>query len=205
MAAPAEPSATIPPAGETGADQRVLLHDADWADYERLLELRGESAVPRLVYLHGELELTTPSVDHEGDRKRLARLIEAWAEEADVALEGFGSWTLKTPGQRRGAEADECYLVGPVDGRPELPHVVIEVVRTSGGIDKLEVYRGLGVPEVWFWEQGRLSFFRLEGEGYRRVQRSRVLPGLDATLIQTCMDAPTQTRAVRMLREAMRA
>jgi Uma2 family endonuclease len=207
MAATAKPIATTPPA-ETpiaGCDQRVVLHGASWTDYERLLELRGEIAVPRLTYLNGELELMTPSVEHEGDKKRLARLIEAWAEEADVQLEGFGSWTLKSGARKRGAEADECYVVGPLDDEPKLPHFVIEVVRSSGGVDKLEVYRGLEVPEVWFWEQGRLSFFSLERDGYRRVERSRFVPGLDLALIQACMNAPTQTQAVRMLREAVRA
>jgi Uma2 family endonuclease len=190
-----------------GIDQRVLLHGADWADYERLQQLRGEGGVPRLTYLNGELELMTPSVDHEGDKKRLARLLEAWAEEADVPLEGFGSWTLKSASQARGAEADECYLVGVVEGDPKLPHIVIEVVFSSSGIDKLEVYRGLGVPEVWFWERGQLSLYGLEadGNGYRRLERSRYLPRLDLALIHRCMQAPTQTQAVRLLREAMRA
>jgi hypothetical protein len=31
---------------------------------------------------------------------------------------------------------------------PQVPDIAIEVVWTSGGIDKLEVYRGLDVPEV---------------------------------------------------------
>ncbi|NEX15905.1 MAG: hypothetical protein C1943_04520 [Halochromatium sp.] len=34
-------------------DQIVLLNHADWSDYERLLESRGESAVPRLTFIDG--------------------------------------------------------------------------------------------------------------------------------------------------------
>jgi hypothetical protein len=49
----------------------------------------------------------TPSVYHEGDKTRLGRLIEAWAEEADVLLEGFGSWALK-------AEATQHFLSWPI-------------------------------------------------------------------------------------------
>lgn len=182
-----------------------MLWGAQWADYERLQELRGEGAVPRLTYLDGVLELMTPSVYHEGDKTRLARLIETWAEEADVPLEGFGSWTLKAEAKQRGAEADECYVLGPLEGEPALPDFVIEVVRTSGGIDKLAVYRGLGVPEVWFWQRRQLSFFALAEDGYHRIARSRFVPGLDLDLIRSCMDAPTQTEAVRQLRRAMRA
>jgi Uma2 family endonuclease len=186
-------------------DQRVVLHGAGWADYERLLELRGEGAVPRLTYLNGALEVMTPSIDHEGDKKRLARLLEAWAGQADVALEGFGSWTLKSAGQARGTEADECYVVGAFDGEPTVPQIAIEVVRSGGGIDKLEVYQGLGVPEVWFWERGQLRCYCLDKDssGYRPLERSLFLPGLDLALIQRCMLAPSQTEAIRLLRAEM--
>jgi hypothetical protein len=49
-------------AGEPGAafadrDERVFLHGVSWEDYERIASLRGESAVPRLIYLDGVLEL----------------------------------------------------------------------------------------------------------------------------------------------------
>jgi hypothetical protein len=44
-------------------------------------------------------------------------------------------------------------------GTPSLPDVAIEVIWTRGGLDKLDVYRGLGVPEVWTWQEGRLRFY----------------------------------------------
>jgi len=43
----------------------------------------------------------------------------------------------------------------------------------------LEVYRGLGVREVWVWKKGRLGAYLLRGERYVRAARSRLLPGLD--------------------------
>jgi Uma2 family endonuclease len=54
-----------------GVDERVRLHGVPWADYERLVEIRGESAVPRMTYLQGELELMTPSHPHERIKKML--------------------------------------------------------------------------------------------------------------------------------------
>ncbi len=77
------------------ADQRVLLRAASWADYQRLDQLRGESAAPRLTFLHGALELMSPGFPHETDKKTLARIIEAWADLTGVELTGAGSWTLK--------------------------------------------------------------------------------------------------------------
>ena len=57
-------------------DQRVRLSGVAWGDHQRLLDLRGDRAVPRLTYLNGDLELMPPSVDHEGQKTRLGRLIE---------------------------------------------------------------------------------------------------------------------------------
>ena len=181
-------------------DQRVRLTGVAWGDYQRLLALRGERAVPRLTYLAGELELMSPSVYHEGMKTRLARLIEDYARLCDILVEGFGSWTLHNEEQERGAEADECYVIGPLSGTPTLPDFAVEVVWTRGGIDKLEVYRGLGVPEVWVWQEGRLRFYTLGDDGYRAALRSSFLPALDPRLVEDCMAAASQNEALAALR-----
>ena len=94
----------------------MCLHDIAWEDYETLLAIRGERAGLRITFLKGELELMSPSVTHEGWKIRLGRLLEAWAEDRGVELEGFGSWTVKSQAVERGAEPDECYLIGPLTG-----------------------------------------------------------------------------------------
>jgi len=186
-------------------DQRVTLHGIRWQDYEALLAMRGESSAIRVTYLNGELELMTPSITHEDLRVRLGRLLYAYAEETGIELEGFGSWTVRNEAKARGIEADECFVLGPVVEPPTVPHLAIEVIWTSGGIDKLDVYRGLGVPEVWFWQDGALRIYLLDGDGYRRSPRSRLLPDLDPDLIVRCMAYPSQTQAVRGLRAAITA
>jgi len=79
------------------------------------------------------------------------------------------------------------------------------VIWTSGGINKLEVYRKLAVREVWFYERGTLRFFALRGERYEATPRSELLPTFDAELPICCMAEPSQTDAVRALRTALRA
>ncbi|NBC48761.1 MAG: Uma2 family endonuclease [Gammaproteobacteria bacterium] len=186
-------------------DQVVVLDHAEWNDYERLLEIRGESATPRLTFIDGVLELMTPSWSHETDKKTLARLIETWAFAMDVALSGAGSWTIKSTLAKRGAEPDECYLLEPINDEPSRPDIAIEVVRSSGVLNKLEVYRALEVPEVWFWKDGRLDFYGLDGDQYQSLERSRKLPSLDPALIESCMTAPTQTEAIQQLRRSLKA
>jgi len=186
-------------------DHFVYRNPATFRDYEALLEQRGDSSVPRITYLEGVLELMTPSRYHEGDKKKLARLLEAWAEEKGVMFEGFGSWTLKNREKQRGAEPDECYTVGRrAETEEDRPDIAIEVIWTSGGIDKLEVYRQLNVREVWIYERGTLQFFSLRGEQYAPIARSEFLPDLDVALILQCMTEPTQGGAVKALRAALR-
>lgn len=93
---------------------------------------------------------------------------------------------------------------GARDAEPTIPDIAIEVVWTSGGIDKLEVYRGLRVPEVWFWQKGALRFVVLQDQEYLDSTRSRLLPDLDPALIARRMGESSQTQAVRALRAALR-
>ena len=186
-------------------DHFVFLRDVSFRDYEALLEMRGERSVPRMAYSQGVVELTTPSRFHEQDKTRFARLLEAWAEEMGIQLEGLGSWTLKNSRDERGAEPDECYTVGRIaDSDDDRPDIAIEVIWTSGGLDKLEIYQKLGVREVWFYEHGSLKFFSLRGESYQECERSPLLPEADPEFLVRFMAEPSQVAAVRALRAALR-
>lgn len=184
-------------------DHFVYLR-VDWQGYQQLLAMRGESSVPRITYLEGLAELMSPSRYHEIDKTRFARLLETWSEIAGVPLEGYGSWTLEDEEADRGAEPDECYTVRRVvKSDEERPDIAIEVVWTSGGINKLEVYRKLGVREVWFYTRGKLRFFALRREPddvYREIPHSELLPQLPVDVLLSCMQEPDQTSAVRALR-----
>lgn len=186
-----------------GIDQRVTLHGIDWAQYELMLAIRGDRSGVRMTYLNGELELMSPSTGHEGYKTCIARLLEAYAEESGIDLNGFGSWTIKKAIRARGAEPDECYVIGPLKehGTPDL---AIEVVWTRGGIDKLEVYRGLGVPEVWFWEDDRFVVHVLQDGQYTVADRSALFADLDLALLLKHVDPDRQTSAVAAYRRALR-
>jgi len=74
---------------------------------------------------------------------------------------------------------------------------------TTGGLDKLEVYRGLGVREVWIWQEGALTFHVLRGGAYMRTPTSGLLPDLDASVLASFMSGASQTQAVRDYRKAL--
>jgi Uma2 family endonuclease len=185
------------------ADHRVVLAGATWEHYELELAMRGEKSVPRLAYLEGAMELMSPSRDHERITSYLGRLIEVFAELHDIELSPYRSWTLKNE-RSAGAEPDECYIIGE-DQSKARPDLVIEVIWTSGGLDKLEIYRRLGIDEVWFWIDGRLEIHALRDGGYERAPRSRWLPGLDLELVCTFLDRRSVHVAKRDFREALRS
>ena len=81
-------SSHVPLAVAESIDQRVYLHDITWSDYESLLAACGDQCGVRVTYLDGELELMTPSTDHESVKTRLARLLEAFAEEKEIERSG---------------------------------------------------------------------------------------------------------------------
>jgi len=87
---------------------------------------------------------------------------------------------------------------------PKRPDLAIEVVWTSGGIQKLDVYSGLQVREVWMWKDGRISVYELEGNAYAERDQSGCLPELDLTLLARFIDVHPMTRAVREYRDALR-
>ncbi len=187
-------------------DQRVFLYEKSWGEYLKLLEVRGERKRPRIYYLDGTIELMTTSRGHEGLKKMLARLVEAWADEHDREFNGYGEFTMKRRAMKVGAEADECYFV---DGRwrtEKFPELAIEVVWTRGGLRKLDIYARLGVRELWLIGKAlEIEVHVLRGKRYVRAERSVIFPELDLSWLAGFMSNDSQTQAVRALRRAMRA
>lgn len=190
---------------EPSHDQVVHLSSVSWEDYERIDALRGESSVPRLTYVDGVLELMSPGTAHESDKTKLARLFEAYIEYLGIPAEGIGSWTVKNKKKKLGAEPDECYVftTAPIAPSLKAPDLVIEVVYSSGNLDKLALWRQLGAKEVWFWQHGELAVFVRRGDGFGPARRSVLVPEIDLDLIVRCMREKTQTAAVRVLRAAL--
>jgi Uma2 family endonuclease len=184
-------------------DRIVLLQDVAWEDYERLLELRGERSAPRIAFLDGVVELMSPSLPHDSLKSRIGRLVEVWCLEKDVEFRAAGAWTLKNKRQRRGVEADECYIFG-TEPKPRRPHLAIEVVWTSGRMDKLEIYRRIGVSEVWVWRNERLSVHVLRGGAYEAAPASEVLRGIDLDELVQYLDRPTDSQCIREYRSRIR-
>lgn len=197
----------LPPPGEVigTADERVIMRGVPWSHYEVYLALRGESAVPRLSYLKGTLEIMSPSESHERIKSRIGCLVEVFLLHHDIEFETVGSWTLKDAPELSGAEPDECYKLG-ADRSGDRPHLAIEVEWTSGGLDKLAIYARLRVPEVWRWREGQLTAHVLGDAGeYTEARRSALLPALELDRIAAHLHAESTSAAIRAYRAELEA
>ncbi len=198
---------TAVPLGEfvPEADRRIVLHGLGWAGYQALLALRGERRGPRIAYLDGSVELMGPSRNHEGIKSSLGRLLEAYCTERGIAWSPYGAWLLDDESAEAGAEPDECYIFGADPNSKAIPDLVIEVVWTSGGINKREIYRRLGIREVWFWKRDAITLFVLDGDDYTQRNESEWVPGVDLALLCRLTDVTPVSAAVAELQAILRA
>ena len=179
-----------------------MIHGVPWQTYSAIRELLDSPGL-RMSYIEGTLELMTPSPLHELRKTSIARLVSEFAIARDVRLIGYGSTTFRREAKERGLEPDECYVLG--GELRDAPDIALEVVVRSGGINKLPIYAGLGVREVWFYQNDAFRLFRLEGDGYVEIAQSGLVPALDFSVLATFAARQDQHDAVREYRELLRA
>ena len=149
-------------------------------------------AIPglRIAYLDGYIEFMTTGKENERIKKLIAILLELYLFELGIVFFPAGNATCEA--EERGASfaPDESYCLGEDKDYPDLG---IEIVLTSGGVQKLEKYRRFNVREVWFWDKERVSVYvlrdaeKIAGGRYERSPRSELLPQLDLELLKQCV------------------
>ena len=182
------------------AEQRVVVCGISWKRYLVFDKKLGDDRPgPRLYYLDGELEIITTSNEHERIKKWLGGFMGIYFDEAQTEIMPRGQATMRLALKAAGAEPDESWCIG---AEKEFPDLVLEIALTSGGINKLEVYRRFRVPEVWFWRRDKVEIFALGSSGsYARVQKSHLLPRLNISLLERC----TAIRSWQRARQTFRA
>ena len=189
----------MPPLLNKTTDQRIV-HYGTWEQFKFIQKGFEGSPGVRLFYYDGAVEILMPGREHEIFASIIGYLLTTFLTEKGIFFQPTRSMTQEKEGVVS-AQADESYCIGSVKSIPDLS---IEVVFTSGGISKLERYKALGVPEVWFWEDGLLKLYHLQDGSYEPVERSQ-LPGLselNLDLIRRCIlmaetDAGEAIRAFR--------
>ena len=177
---------------DSSADQCVVMHGVDWKGYEAVLRARGEKAIPRIVYLDGELFLMSPAFAHEHLAHRLGQFVLVVVEELDLPCVPARSTTFRRRRKRGGVEGDETFylanasrIVGTGDlllRKDPPPDLAVEAVNTHEADAAVEVWRRFGVPEVWVCDGEALRILALQPDGrYFESQTSVSFPFLSAS------------------------
>ena len=162
----------------------VVLHGISWKLYRKLRKM-PENRNIRMTYDRGELEIMSPSAEHEGIATLLGNLITVWALEQRVPFRSCRTITIRRSLLERGFEPDNCYYV---QHEPQMwnrkkinfrtdppPDLAIEVEVTRKLLNKMELYAAFRVPELWRWSGGAvLVVLELSPEG-RYVARETSL------------------------------
>ena len=153
---------------------RILIPNLTWTDFEALCDEIAERRW-RIAYLHGVAEIMSPGMKHEFRNTILSRMVETLTDELDIPLKEMGSTRVGRQELERAVEADEAYYVAQAERLPNLldydaeampaPDLVLEVIVTSPLLDKLAIYAGLGVPEIWRHNKRGLTVLLLNADG----------------------------------------
>ncbi len=166
-------------------DQRIIL-SGTWENFKYIQQGFENTPGAKLSYYEGTIEILMPGEDHEFFSRVINYLVTTFLLKKGIKFKMTGAKTQEKEGQAS-AQADESYCIG---GAKPIADLSIEVIFTSGSVNKLARYQALGVPEVWFWQDGSLVLYHLRDErGYERIEFSE-LPGLeqlDVDLLRRCI------------------
>ena len=183
-------------------DEPILIDELSWREFKVVEQLLSRPGV-RLSFLDGVLEIRRmPGEKHETIKERIGSLLDLYLLQMGIDYQPTGSMTLESPSGLVKREADKSYKLG---ANREFPDLAVEVVVTSGGINKLEAYKRLQIPEVWFWENGALRMYSLGADGYAEVDRSFVLPDLDVVLLVRCINMENHLQAMREFKQTIQS
>jgi Uma2 family endonuclease len=91
-------------------EQRFTIHNITWEQYEAMRAATDHLPGLRMTYLEGVLELMRSSRDHEWVKTCLARLLEIYALERDLPLNGYGGTTFRKRAKDRGLDIPEVWI-----------------------------------------------------------------------------------------------
>lgn len=165
-----------------------VVLNVGWEGYIAIGEILRDQPV-RMTYSNGSLEIMTLSLEHEGLKKLIARMLELMMFELRLDVKCGGATTFKREVIDSGLEPDECYWIAHAElmrnkqtfdqESDPPPDLAIEVEISRGTKARPPIYAALGVPELWCYDGILLRVLRLNAKRiYRPASTSSALPML---------------------------
>ncbi|HEY9619497.1 MAG TPA: Uma2 family endonuclease [Crinalium sp.] len=198
-------------------ENRVVLPDVSWQQFEKLLQELGSDRTARLTYDRGKLEMMTPLPEHDRCTKLIESLILVLVDELHLTIETVAPILLQAADRGRVTELNAGYyfdaspvLMGKnaVDlAQGEPPELAIEISLTKSSLDKFRIYADLGIPELWRYStkagddvlKGNLQMYRLQDQQYVESASSAVFPFLPAQRVLQFIDQSDKVGLVQAL------
>ena len=193
-------------------DQRVIVSDATWEDYDQLTETIGERPGMRVAFDGKDIEIMVVGPRHESLKDDLGQFVHLVAGELLIERRGVGSTTWKRKAIKRGIESDLCYYFDPAkiasfdeaSGRQSNdvkdypnPDLAIEVDLSPSKIDRPSIYAALQVPEFWRVNKTSATIARLGDNGrYDPIASSRFLYVRPDEILRWLIDEPGLSRVL---------
>ncbi len=180
-------------------EQHFYRPGITWDNFQAIQKAFANLPGVRLSYCEGVLEIVTTSKLHEAISSLVAALLIIYFEIEEIEFFPSGSYSQIIPGVVE-YQADLSYCFGNDKNRPDL---CIEIVITSGSPIKLQKYKLMEVPEVWFWEDGTIEVYSLQEQEYQKVDHSQLLPNLDLSLLNRCLLLSSPIQAIKEFRQGI--
>ena len=159
-------------------DQTLCLAGMTWIDYEKFDS--EEYPGYRVSYFDGVITLVSPSKNHERIAQTIAILVSAYCRKFSLLYFPLGSTRLENK-PLAGKEPDVSFAFNT---DKDIPDLAIEVIFSSGSLDDLNKYQIIGVNEVWFWKNNKITFYQLQTQKYIKIPTSKLLPNLSSKTLE---------------------
>lgn len=177
-------------ARQMGPGEARAFHHVSWEEYEDLIGQLHDETWLRISYGDGVLQIMSTSAKHDSYAGFVNGMIRLLSLRLRINIRFFGSATIKQSRKKKGNEADGCFYVQTapsLGNRIDLdfekdppPDVAIEVDIYHSSLSKFSIYAGLGVPEIWRYDNNKLTIHLLQDDHYIESPTSKALPMLDA-------------------------
>ena len=201
--------------------QRFVLDNVSWEEYGKFLEAIGENHV-RVTYDRGTHRIhVVRSRSMKCTKCSSGRLFDVLMDGTGHSHEGVRFDDLSPPGRRRAA-LSRTNVITSAARRPCSQLVDVQTWRSirrptwlsrwtlrAAVLNRMDVYAGLRIPEVWRFDGEALEVHRLRSDGgYEVLSQSVELPFLPVDevpeLIQQSMRCQEDRALMRGLREWVR-
>ena len=167
----------------------VTIPNVNWQEFESILAELGEKRAARLAYSQGTLEIMLPLPEHEKPKDIISDIVKLFLKATGRRYEPFGSTTFKKEGAA-GVEPDACLyiqnyqqMIGRRRLKPDDPPPDLAIESDVTSKTTLDAYQGIGVPEVWVYDSGKLTLYVLREGNYILSDISPTFPEIPITQV----------------------